>query len=73
MDTTAVSLCPFSRPKPYPVPSIYSLNLNCSSSSLTLSSIIGTLTLVATTPDSNVALYQPGVKSASAKKYNALR
>ena len=57
---------PFWRPSPYPVPSMYSLKVNCSVFSTMLSIIIGILVVAVVTPVVNVALYLPGVKSTPA-------
>jgi len=66
INTVAVEIFPPYIHCSYATPSMYNLRLNCSVSSLHLSPNIGMLVVAVVDPGINVALYRPGVKSASA-------
>jgi len=68
INTVALVMFPPCRPIPYPTPSMYNIRLNCSVGSSISSAAIGILAMAVEDPLVKVAMYRPGVKSASAKQ-----
>jgi len=67
----AALLVPSCRPRPYPLPLMYNLRLNCSVGSSISSIAIGILAVAVVAPLKNVAVYWPGMKSIPAASENS--